>query len=72
MNFTPVDIGSDTAAGLGIDGPRAIDRIAQRVDHATQELVADRHIDNCASALHRIPLHNCSVVAEDHHTDVVR
>src|SRR5262249_42105262 len=60
------------AAALG-RGNRtlAVDRIAQRVDHAAEQALANRRVHNRARALDRLAFLDLAVVAENHDTDVV-
>src|SRR5205823_2938580 len=51
------------------DRPLAVDRLAERVDDAADQLLADRHRDDAAGAFDRIPLANLGEVAEQHRTD---
>src|SRR3954469_14202685 len=74
--FRPVAIGSGpafrgvipgalavTALGVvGLDRALAVDRIAQRIDHAAEQTLADRHVDDCAGALHRLAFLDLAVV----------
>ncbi len=60
------------AAGLGVgDRPLAVDRLAERIDHAAEQALAHRHIDDLAGARHRIALADQAVIAEDHRADIV-
>src|SRR6185312_2702980 len=47
------------------------DRIAERIDHAAEQTLADRHVDDRAGALVRLAFLDLAVVAEDHDADVV-
>ena len=49
----------------------AIDRRAEPVHHAAEQPIADRHIDDRASARDGIALADLAIVAEDHHADVI-
>ena len=53
------------------DRPLAVDRLAERVDDASEHLVADRHRDDAAGALDRIAFLDFLVVAEQHCADAV-
>ena len=61
------------AAALGDVGDRtlAVDRVAERVDHAAQQAAADRHVDDLAQAADFVALADRLVLAEDHDADVV-
>src|SRR5690606_2365533 len=59
------------AAGLGLDVPQAVDRVAERVDDAAEEGVADRHGEHLAGALDRLALLDPREVTEDDDTDLV-
>ena len=85
MALRPVCIGSRTdwrsttpgasvsigANGLGEDRPLAVDRLAERVDDAAEQLFADRHRDDAAGALDRVAFLDGQVVAEQHGADAV-
>src|SRR5207302_8080041 len=49
----------------------AVDRIAERIDHTAEQALADRRIDDGASALDGLAFLDLAVGAEDHDTDVV-
>src|SRR5207244_3055197 len=51
--------------------PLAVDRVAERIDHAAQEALAHRRVDDGAGALDRVAFLDVAVVAEDHHADIV-
>ena len=58
------------AAFLGLDVAEAVDRSPERVDHAAEEGVADRHREDLAGAPHLLPLLDAVVRAEDDRADV--
>ena len=60
------------AAALGVlDRALAVDRVAERVDDATEQALADRNVDDGAGALDARTFGDLGVRAEDHDTDVV-
>src|SRR6201999_1410799 len=60
------------AAALGrLDRALAVDRIAERVDHAAEQALADRHVHDGAGALDGLTFFNFTVGAEDDDTDIV-
>src|SRR6185437_16317976 len=60
------------AAPFGeLDRALAVDRIAEPVDDAPEQALADWRIDDGAGALNRIALGDAPVIAEDHHADIV-
>src|SRR6516164_3638673 len=69
----------DDARCLDLDPPAldvgqwalAIDRLAERVDHPTQEAAADRDLDNGAGALDDVALVDAAVLAEHDDADIV-
>ena len=83
--FSPVAIGSCTdlrgmmpgaltstrARVSALIGPLAVDRIAERVDDAAEQPLADRNLDDGARALDGLALHDLAVAAEDHDADIV-
>ena len=62
---------ADPGPGLARDGAGAVDGVAQSVDHAAEQLVADGDVDDGAGPLHDVALLDELVVAEHDHTDVV-
>src|SRR6185295_9686612 len=56
---------------LGLDRAFSIDRIAERVDHAAEQALADRHVHDRAGALDGLAFLDLAVGAEDHDADVV-
>src|SRR6202051_1827797 len=60
------------ALALGrLDRTLAIDRIAERIDHAAEQALANRGIDDGAGALDGLTFLDLAVGAEDHDADVV-
>src|ERR1700704_3000925 len=56
---------------VGLDRALAVDRIAERIDHAAEQALADRGIDNGAGALDGLAFLDLAVGAEDHDADIV-
>src|ERR1700691_6708640 len=61
----------DARLALGLDRTFTVNRLAERIDDAAEQNLADRHLDNCPCALHRLPLLDLAVRAEDDDTDIV-
>ena len=61
----------DAGALVGDDRALAVDRVAERVDDAAEQALADRHVDDRAGALDRLAFLDLAVVAENHDADVV-
>jgi hypothetical protein len=61
----------DAAALVGHDRALAVDRVAERVDHAAEQALADGHVDDRAGALDAVAFLDLGVRAEDHDADVV-
>src|SRR5690606_997208 len=59
------------ALDLAFQRTLAVDRLAQRVDHAAQQGRADRHFHDLAQALDLVAFLDAAVVAEDHDADIV-
>ncbi len=55
---------------VALDGPLAVQRLAQRPDHAAQEGVADRHGQDLAGPLDLLALLDLVELAEDDHADL--
>ena len=55
----------------GLDRALAVDRIAERIDHAAEQALAHRRIDDGAGALDGLAFLDLAVGAEDHDADVV-
>ncbi len=61
----------DAATLGGGDGALAVDGIAERVDHAAEQRLADRHVHDGARALDGLAFLNVAIGPEDHDADVV-
>src|ERR1700693_2726166 len=59
------------AHALAFDRPLIVDRVAERIDDAAEQPLADRHVDDGAGALDDLAFLDLPVVAEDHDTDIV-
>src|ERR1700746_793132 len=51
--------------------PLVIDRIAERIDYAAEQALADRHVHDGAGALDGLAFDDLAVLAENHDADVV-
>ena len=59
-------------AGLGrVDVALVVQRTAERVDQAAEQLLADRDLEQLAGALHGVALRDLVPIAEEHGADVV-
>src|SRR3984957_8606447 len=61
----------DALAFGRLDRALAVDRIAERIDHAAEQALANRRTDDGAGALDGLAFLDLAVGAEDHDTDVV-
>ena len=61
----------DAHAGFALDRALAVDRVAERVDHAAEQGLADGHLDDGAGALDGVAFLDAAVLAEDDDADVV-
>ena len=85
IDFRPVCTGCDTdlraitpgatfsidVGHLRVDRALAVDRLAERVDHAADQLRADRHFENAAGALDGVAFGDVLVGAQHHRADRV-
>ena len=67
----PGALTSTRRRSVGLDRALAVDRVAERVDDAAEQALADRHVDDGAGALHRLAFRDLAVGAEDHDADIV-
>src|SRR5450631_3074771 len=56
---------------VGLDRTLAVDRIAERIDHAAEQALADRGVDDGAGALDGLAFLDLAVGAENHDADVI-
>src|SRR5262245_41324506 len=61
----------DAAALLGLDRLLPVDRVAERIDHAAEQPLTHRHVDDGARALDGLAFLDLAVVAEDDDADIV-
>ncbi len=61
----------DAAALRGLDRALAVDRVAQRVDDAAEQALADRGVHDGAGPLDGVAFLDAAVIAEDHDADIV-
>ncbi len=60
------------AAALSeLDRALAVDRVAKAVDHAAEQALAHRHVDDGAGALDGVAFADAGVGTEDHDADIV-
>ena len=59
------------ALHVALDRALAIDGVAQAIDNAAEHTLADRDVNNCASAFDGVALLDDTIVTEDDNTDVV-
>ncbi|CAB4864703.1 unannotated protein [freshwater metagenome] len=57
------------ATRLGLDRAKTIDRVAERIDHAAEEGITDRHRENFTGAAHGLAFGDLRAIAEEHDTD---
>src|SRR5690606_37340480 len=61
----------NAAALVSLDRALAVDRLAQRVDDAAEQTLADRDVHDLAKPLDRVAFLEAAVLAEDDDADVV-
>ena len=67
----PGALTSTRRRSVDCDRALAVDRVAERVDDAAEQALADRHVDDRAGALDGVAFLDVAVVAEDHDADIV-
>ena len=67
----PGALTSTRRRSVALDRALAVDRVAERVDDAAEEALADRHVDDGAGPLDRVAFLDVAVVAEDDDADIV-
>ena len=67
----PGALTSTRRRSVGLDRALAVDRVAERVDDAAEQALADRHVDDGAGALDGVAFLDLAVGAEDHDADIV-
>ena len=70
-SMTPGALNSTGRNSVGLDRALAVERLAERVDHAADQGLADRHLEDAAGALDAVALLDERVLAEQHGADVV-
>ena len=58
-------------AQIGLNGALAVNRLAQAINHPTQQGLAHWHINDVASPTHQIALFNAAVIAKNDHPNIV-
>ena len=62
--------GLDAAAGLGGNGAKSVDRVAQRIDDAAEVGVTDGNREHLARATHRLSFFDVRAIAQENDTDL--
>ena len=70
-SITPGALNSSGRRSRGLDRARAVERVAERVDDAAEQGVADGHVDDGAGPLDRLALLDLLPLAEERDADVV-
>ncbi|CAB4945516.1 unannotated protein [freshwater metagenome] len=60
----------EDATALRLDGTEAVDRVAERIDDAAEEGIADGHREHLACASNRLAFGDLRAVAEEHDADL--
>ena len=68
---TPGALNSAGRVSVGVDVALAVERVAERVDDAAEQLLADRDLEQAAGALDGVALLDLVPLAEQHGADVV-
>ena len=68
---TPGALNSAGRRSVDLDVALAVERVAERVDDAAEQRLADRDLEQLAGALDRVALDDLLPVAEEHGADVV-
>ena len=67
----PGALTSTRRRSVALDRALAVDRVAERVDDAAEQALADRNVHDGAGALDGVAFLDVAVVAEDHDADIV-
>ena len=54
---------------VALNRPFAVDRLTERIDHAPEQTLSDRHLQEFARCTNFVTLLKLRVVAEDNYTD---
>ena len=68
---TPGALNSAGRVSVGVDLALVVERAAERVDHAAEQRLADRDLEQLAGALDGVALDDLVPLAEQHRADVV-
>ncbi len=61
----------NAATRAGFDRAFAVDRVAKRIDHTAQQLIAHGHVHNRAGPLDGVAFFDAAVIAENYYADIV-